>query len=221
MTKIALVDDHILLRDALADVINKFDHCQVVLRARNGVELLDALAAGCQPDLVLLDVDMPQMDGYDTARALKDRYPQIFILVLTMYDSELAMIRLLQLGVRGILIKDISPAELRISIETTMRTGYYYSHTSAGKLVQLLKQDDAKNPRVNQLLLSDSEILFLRLCSTEKTYKEIARAMKTTPRTIENYRENLFVKLNVKSRVGLVLFALQNGVLTGERKDPD
>ena len=208
-----MVDDHILMRDALASVIDRFDDCSVILLARHGKELMEKLQNDHLPDLLLLDIDMPEMDGYETAKWLRNQFPQIHVLILSVYDSELAMIRLLQSGVRGFLKKDIHPSELRHALDTTMQTGYYYSGNTTGKLVNLLKNSDSNTPLVNSINLTDNELRFLQMASTDKTYKEIARELKISARTVDNYRDQLFFKLSVKSRVGLVLFAIKNGVI--------
>ena len=214
--KIAMVDDHILLRDALATVINKFEDCKVILLAAHGKELLEKLQPDDLPDLVILDLNMPEMDGYETSRYLKMNHPGIYVLVLTMYDSEITLLRMLQAGVRGFLKKDIHPGELKMAIQSVMATGYFYSYNSTGKLINLFKKDKSNNNQADRLSLSENELTFLRLASTDMTYKEIATMMKISPRTIDNYRDALFIKLNVKSRVGLAIYAIKSGVVTLE-----
>ena len=214
--KIAMVDDHILLRDALATVIDRFDNCKVILLAAHGKELLEKLQPEDLPDLVILDLNMPEMDGYETAKYLRVTYPEIYVLILTMYDSEITLLRLLQAGARGFLKKDIHPGELNLAIQSVISSGYFYSYNSAGKLVNLFKKDKSNNNQADRLTLSENEMVFLKLASTDMTYKEIATVMKISPRTIDNYRDALFVKLNVKSRVGLAIYAIKSGVVTLE-----
>ncbi|HEX4850378.1 MAG TPA: response regulator transcription factor [Puia sp.] len=211
--RIALVDDHILLRDALAAIVNTFDDCQITLLASNGKEFMEKIRADNLPHLVILDLNMPQIDGYDTAKWLRSNYPEIFVLILTMYDSEIALIQLLQTGVRGFLKKDIHPGELRYAIQSVMSTGYYYSHNTTGRLVNLFKNDGVKNSLLNTIILSQNELAFLKLASTDLTYKEIALKMKISPRTIDNYRDSLFIKLNARSRVGLAIYAIRSGIV--------
>jgi two-component system, NarL family, invasion response regulator UvrY len=213
--QIAMVDDHILLRDALAGVINGFDDCRVVLLAANGKELLEKIQEGVRPNLIILDVNMPEMDGYETAKHLRIHHPEIYVLVLTMYDSEISLLRMLQAGARGFLKKDIHPGELKLAIRSVIASGYYYSHGPAGKLVNLFKKE-AGTQQPERHSLSENEITFLQLASTDMTYKEIATVMKISPRTVDNYRDSLFLKLNVKSRVGLAIFAIKSGVVTLE-----
>lgn len=214
--KIAMVDDHILLRDALASVIDSFENCKVILLAAHGKELLENLQPDNLPDLVILDLNMPEMDGYETTRQLRALNPGIFVLILTMYDAEITLLRLLQAGARGFLKKDIHPGELKLAIQSVMSTGYFYSYNSAGKLVNLFKKDKDNNNQADRLSLSENELNFLKLASSDMTYKEIAAVMELSPRTIDNYRDALFLKLNVKSRVGLAIYAIKSGVITLE-----
>ena len=130
--KVALADDHVLLRNALSSLIDNFENCKVIHQSSNGNELIHQIKTGERPDLVLLDLNMPDMNGYETAIHLRDHYPEINVLMLTMYDSELALIRLLQAGVKGFLKKDIHPDELRYAIHSVVQSGFYYSHNATG-----------------------------------------------------------------------------------------
>jgi two-component system, NarL family, invasion response regulator UvrY len=211
--KIAMVDDHVLLRDALAVVINGFENCKVILLANNGRDLLQQMQQDFLPNLVILDLNMPEMDGYETAKYLRINYPEIYVLVLTMYDSEISLLRMLQAGARGFLKKDIHPSELKSAIQSVIGTGYFYSNHSAGKLANMYMKDVSGNP-AERFGMSENELWFLKLASTDMTYKEISMVMKISPRTVDNYRDSLFVKLNVKSRVGLAIYAIKSGVIT-------
>jgi len=212
--KIVLVDDHILLRDALASLINTFDEFCVVDAAANGEGLMLAIENGNVPHLVVLDLNMPGMDGYQTTKWLQENYPDVKILILTMFDSEIALIRLLQVGVRGFLKKDVHPAELKAALLTVAENGYYYSNNTTGRLASFLHKSHAAHSSIDRALLNEKEIEFLKLASTEMTYKEIAQAMRITPRSIDGYRDGLFEKLDVKSRVGLAIYAVKNGIIT-------
>jgi two-component system invasion response regulator UvrY len=210
--KIALVDDHVLLRDALASVIGGFDKCIVMVKSDNGQHFIEQLNAASLPDLVVLDINMPLMDGYDTAEWIKNNHPEISIIVLTMFDSEIALIRLLKCGVKAFLKKDTHPKELEFAIESVIGTGYYYSQNSSGKLANVFRNPN-KNFSTYSVSLSDNEITFLKHSCSELTYKEIAKQMYISPRTIDNYRDSLFEKLQVKSRVGLAMYAIKNGIV--------
>ena len=120
LIKVALADDHILLRNALASLIDRFENCKVVMQASNGKELSIAISKDNLPDVVLLDLNMPEMNGFETATWLRDNHPSLHVLMLTMYDSELTLIRLLQAGVKGFLKKDIHPNELKYAIHSVI-----------------------------------------------------------------------------------------------------
>ncbi|MBC7887977.1 MAG: response regulator transcription factor [Ferruginibacter sp.] len=211
---IILADDHVLLRNALATIINTFPGFNVINMAADGTELIEVIEGGDIPDIAILDLNMPKMDGFDTAKWLYKTHPGIKILILTMYDSEIALIRLLQVGVRGFLKKDIHPDELKNALLSVARDGFYYSHQITGKLSTLFKKNNGNRTSIEKAILSELEISFLKMAATELTYKEIAVSMKLTPRIIDNFRDALFDKLNVKSRVGLAIYAVKNGVVT-------
>ena len=212
--KVALADDHVLLRSALANLINDFENYNVIADVSTGRELIDKIEAGAVPDIVLMDLNMPDMGGYETSAWLKSNYPSVHVLMLTMYDSEPVLIRLLQAGVKGFLKKDIHPEELKFALHSVMKSGYYYSNTTSDKLAGLFRKKQDNSTTLDKALLTDQEIQFLRLVSTDLTYKEIAQEMGLNPRSVDNMRDNLFEKLSVKSRVGLALYAIRHGIIT-------
>lgn len=211
--KVVLIDDHILLRSALAGLIDKSGECQVLYQCNHGAHLLQEFDKHPMPDVVLLDMNMPEMNGYETAIWLRDNHPDIHVLMLTMYDSELALIRLLQVGVKGFLKKDIHPSELVNAIKSVHEHGYYYSSQTSSKLASLFRDSTDKNGLLNKVMLDGQEIEFLKLACTEMTYKEIAQHMKLNPRSIDGIRDNLFSRLDVKSRVGLAMYAIRHGLV--------
>lgn len=211
--KVALVDDHILLRNALAGLIDSFGDYRVIHQSGNGKEIISAISEGVIPDVVILDLNMPEMDGFETAQWLQKNFPKIYVLMLTMFDSELSLIRLLQTGVRGFLKKDIHPSELKFAIHSVMQSGFYYSNNTTGKLVNLFKNKQDGTLPLHSLVLSDQEVLFLKLACSDLTYKEIAQEIGLNPRTIDTLRDHLFIKLDVKSRVGLAMVAIRNGIV--------
>ncbi len=194
-------------------MINTFDECKVLATACNGKELIQLIENGKLPHIILLDLNMPEMDGYETAHWLYQHHPYVKILVLTMYDSEIALIRLLQLGVRGFLKKDIHPSELRRALLSVAEDGYYYSHHTTGKLGTLFQKTNNRHSSIEKAMLNETEIAFLKLASTDLTYKEIAPKMNMTPRAIDGFRDNLFDKLDVKSRVGMAIYSIKNGLV--------
>jgi len=219
-TTVALVDDHSLLRTSLAALVTSLGY-DVVLECGNGEELIDRLDKKDLPDMVLMDINMPTMDGFEATLWLKKNCPIVNVLALSMYDDEISVIRMIRSGARGYILKDADPKELRQAIESIMSKGFYYSDLLSGKLLDAVRKDedkdkdetDTKNYRKLVLGLNEKHIDFLKLAATEMTYKEIADKMHLSPRTIDGYRDELFEKLGLKSRVGLVLFAIKNGIV--------
>jgi two-component system, NarL family, invasion response regulator UvrY len=209
--RVGLVDDHKLFRRGIAELIERFDDFMVVFELNNGKELQKYITAENTPDVILLDINMPELDGYQTATWLNLYYPGVKILVLSMYDSEAAIIKILKAGARGYLLKDADPAELKQALKEVIEHGYYHS----GIVAQALMDNLHKIERPSDLLpvLTDRESKFLTLACSELTYKEIADEMSVTPRAVDGFREALFEKLNVKSRVGLVIFAIRSGLV--------
>ena len=210
---IVLVDDHVLLRNGLASLVTSLGYT-VMYECSNGKELIEKLGKSDMPDLILMDINMPEMDGFDTTLWLKRNYPHLNVLALSMYDNESSIIRMIKNGARGYILKDTDPAELKQAISSVVSKGFYYSDLVSGRLVRAIRdnEDDEYDNKKAVLGLNEKEIDFLKYAATELTYKEIAQQMHLT-RTIDGYRDQLFQKLNVVSRVGLVLFAVKNGIV--------
>lgn len=214
MANIVLTDDHSLLRNGLASLVQSLGHT-VLFEADNGKDFIAKLNTKQLPDIVLLDINMPEMDGYETAQWIKINQPDIKVLALSMYDNETSIIRMLKCGARGYILKDSEPAELRAAINAVMEKGFYYSDLVSGKLMHAINKMDDESEGLKSLVpLNDRETDFLKYSCTELTYKEIADKMFVSPRTIDGYRDALFEKLHVKTRVGLVMYAIRNGIVT-------
>lgn len=210
--KIAVVDDHEMFREAISTMIDGFKNCKVVIQAASGRELLEKLEQKSNIDLVLLDIAMPGMDGFDTARNLRSRFPEIKLLFCTMFNNELAICRMIGTGGHGCIGKDASLSELKKALFQIMKNGYSFSGTK-GKMVY----DNERNRHKQQLknyLLSETELRFLKLICTEKPYKEIATDLDLTERQVDYLREELFSCFEVHSRIGLVHHAFHGGVQT-------
>lgn len=213
MTSIALVDDHSLLRNGLAELVKSLGF-NILFEADNGTFFTEKLDPENLPDVVLMDINMPEMDGYATTQWLKENHPSVKVLALSMYDNEASIIRMLKCGAKGYILKDSEPAELKSAIDSLSSKGYYYSDLVSGKLIHAINRiDDNGDELKNLVQLNDRETEFLKYACTELTYKEIADKMFVSPRTVDGYRDALFEKLNVKTRVGLVLYAIRNGIV--------
>lgn len=209
MILIAVADDHPIFRKGLVDVVAGFEGIAVNIEAANGKELIHKLLhVETKPDICILDINMPEMNGYETAAAIRQQYPKIGILALSMYDTEFNIIKMLRNGANGYILKDDDPEKLKQAINSIYTTGFFLSNLVTGRMLTML--NDLREPY--PLDLSENEHLFLKLCCTELTYKEIAEKMNLSPRTIDGYRETLFQKLQVTTRTGLVVFAIKAGL---------
>ena len=212
LTNIALIDDHILLRNGLAALINSFDGYKVLFEADHGKEFISMLPAHGVPDIVLLDINMPEMNGYETAIWIKQNIPATRIMVLSMMDSETSIISMLKAGAGGYILKDSKPAVFKQAMDDIRDRGFFMNELVTNKMFTYVKGEEQNKDAAMMSRLSEKELIFLKLACTEKTYKEIATEMKLSPRTVEGYRDDLFAKLSVMSRVGLVIFAIKNGL---------
>lgn len=213
MATVALVDDHALLRNGLAALVEDLGY-KVIIQADNGQIFVDKIQEGQVPDIVLLDINMPVMDGYKTAAWLKKNCPSAKVLALSMNDDDQAIIRMLRNGARGYLLKDNEPEELKTALLAVLDKGFYHSELVTSRLLQSLNTPEKKElPRVEDFDLSEKEKDFLKHACSEMTYREIAEQMAVSPRTIDSWRDILFEKLELKSRVGLVIFAIKHGIV--------
>ena len=213
MANLVLTDDHILLRNGLAELVKSLGHT-VLFEADNGKNFIAKLDNKLLPDVVLMDINMPEMDGFETASWIKNNHPEIKVLALSMYDNETSIIRMLKCGAKGYILKDSEPAELKSAIAAVMDKGFYYSDLVSGKLMHAINKLDDESDGLKSLVpLSDRETDFLKHTCSELTYKEIADKMFVSPRTIDGYRDALFEKLQLKTRVGLVMYAIKNGIV--------
>lgn len=214
MTFVALVDDHELLRTGLAAIINSFEGYKVAIEANNGKQFIEKVKIKTPPDIVLLDITMPVMDGYETSIWIKANLPSTKVLVLSMLENDTAIIRMLKNGARGYLLKDSKPKVFKEALDSIRDSGYFINELVSNKLMHYINQEEIFDTDALVLnTLTENEVTFLKWICTEKTYKQIAEEMCLSPRTIDTYRDNLFKKLDVKTRVGLAIFAIKNGIV--------
>jgi two-component system invasion response regulator UvrY len=209
--QVAVADDHSLLRSALARLINTFDGYTVIMEADNGRDLCEKIENNVLPDIVLLDLNMPEMDGFETTQWLHKKYPHVKVLTLSMLSDERSIIKIFRLGAKGYLLKNADPSELKQALDAIMNKNVYLSEYVSGKLVSGLHNDADVDDR--EVVLNEKEREFLRWACSELSYKDIAEKMYLSPRTIDDYRQSLFNKLKVHSRVGLVMYAIKNKIV--------
>jgi two-component system, NarL family, invasion response regulator UvrY len=221
--KIALLDDHNLFRKGLIKLINGMNQRQfhILFEAANGQELIAKLDKKALPDIVIMDIEMPGMSGFETVAWLQDHYPDINVLVVSMIETEEAIIRMLKMGVKGYLSKDIEPDDLLAAIKAIASKGYYYTDFITGKLIHSIKTGGNNPETPDQFLqdkvwksLNEREREFIRLACSELTYEEIAKQMHVSPKTVEGYRDSVFRKMDVKNRPGMIIFAIKHKLVS-------
>ena len=210
MTTVFLVDDHNLLRNGMAGLISQFESYRVCGQASNGREFIETVGTIQDPDIVILDIQMPVMDGEQTARWLRMNKPKIKILVLTMHDDEHNILRMIRAGAGGYILKDIEPKQLRLALDHIRDYGTYHSEMVTSALLKMagIKEEGSVMPR-----LTTRELEFIALCCSDMTYKEIADKLQCSVRTVDGYRDEVFRKLGIKNRVSLALYAVKNGMV--------
>lgn len=210
-TKVAVVDDHKMVSKAIEDMIRINGKYDVCMNCCNGDELIKELEKNeVQPDVILMDVNMPFRNGIETTRYVTKHYPEIKVIALTMEDSESTIIKMLKAGAKGYLLKDMSPEILFEAIETVLLKGSFYTDYVTETITKMTA--DEETAKIAVFNLKEKEKEFIRLACSELTYREIADRMNVSPKTIDGYRDSVFVKLEIKSRVGLVLFALKHNI---------
>ena len=210
--RVAIADDHTLVRKGYIALLEEDEtgEFEVVADAPNGKDLLLSLKKlSAPPDVCLLDVSMPEMNGYETLLALKEQYPGTRFLILTQLEHEHIVIRMLKAGASGYMLKSTDPEELRQAIKTIVRSPYYNNSLVNHKLISLV----TKGEDYRKISLTPQEENFLKHCCSDLGYKEIAGKMGITERNAAFYRQQLFDKLGVQSRTGLALYALKLGLV--------
>ena len=209
--KVIIADDHPIFRKGLSDVLNSAADIKVTGEAQNGEEAINLILQGVPCDILLLDVNMPVMNGIQTMSKLNRLGISQPVLILSMDENQANIIQLLKQGVKGYVLKDIPPDQLLESVREVVGNRYILNGVLSPKLSQAL--ENRKNI-YNSVFrnLSERELDFLRLTPSDLTYQEIAASMNVATRTVDFYRDSLFSKLNVKSRIGLALFAIKWGL---------
>ncbi|WP_125720572.1 response regulator transcription factor [Flavobacterium ustbae] len=207
--KIIIVDDHLLFSQSLELLIKSFGDYEVINRFENGKVFIDYLEQNneAEIDLILLDVNMPVLDGLSTMKWLKDNRPDLKVIALSVNDDEEIIIKMITNGAKGYLLKDTSPEIFKEAIECVVEKGFYFTELVSGMLINKVNSDNKK------ISLKEKEIVFIKHACTEMTYKEIASEMCLSPKTIDGYRESLFDKLEIKTRIGLVLYAIKHKIV--------
>lgn len=206
---IVIVDDHILIAKALEGIIGNFNEFEVIYVCENGKDLIEKFENKEKiPDIILLDISMPIMDGFETAAWLTQNHPSIKVMALSMQGDDNSVIKMIKNGAKGYLLKNTHPKDLETALTNLNSDGFFYPEWASKIIFSNLNKD---KETANAVKISDREREFLKYTVTELSYKEIADRMCCSPRTVESYRDQLCDKLDLKTRVGLAVFAIKNG----------
>jgi two-component system, NarL family, invasion response regulator UvrY len=211
--KISVVDDHNLFRKGLIKLINmgnSNNQYSILFEAENGKELQEKMKNAPFPDIILMDIEMPDVNGFEAVEWLKRTHPEIKIMVISMKEDEKSVLRMLRLGVKGFLNKDIEVEDMHNALDTISNNGIYYSEIATNVMNQEL---NGQSKTIAGVTLSENERVFLKHVVTELTYQQIADKMNLSFKTIDGYRESLFKRCNVKSRTTLAMWAVRQGII--------
>ncbi len=213
LIKAAIADDHKIFRKGVILSLRAYPNIKFVQEAENGEELLAGLPES-QPDVILMDLRMPQKDGIEATKIISKQYPNIKVLVLTMYEDERFVSFLMENGANGYLLKSADPAEIRNAIMEVMARGYYLNNFVNRVLLKKSHSRSKSIPSLNsEVTLNDKEREVVRLLCMEFTASEIAQKMEISPRTVEAIKDRLMERFGAKNTAGLVFFAVKNNLV--------
>ena len=207
---IIIVDDHMLFSQALNSLVSKFEEFNVIKVLNDGAEVVDYFKNNNpKPDVILMDIQMPIMNGIEATSWLKSNRPDMKVIALSMECEEETILAMLRAGAKGYLLKDIHPSVLKHAISEVHKNSFYYTENVTSTLLNA----NSTVGKISNIVLKERELEFLKLACSEMTYKQIAEKMFLSPKTVENYRESLFEKLEAKTRIGLVLYAIKHKIV--------
>ena len=211
--RIAIADDYKIFREGLKVGLSSDDNMDVMLEADNGEELLKGLESAT-PDVIIMDLKMPILDGMEATKQVRKKYPSVKVLVVSMYEDDKFIIHLMENGANGYLLKNAEPDEIRRSIYAVHENGYYFNDLVNKALLKKLVLKNNLKPSFNQNVeLSERELEVLKLICEEKTATEIAKEIYLSPRSVEGIRQRLIEKVGVRNSAGLVMFAVKSGLV--------
>lgn len=211
--KVAIADDHKIFRKGVILSLRAYTNIEFVLEAGDGDELINNIEKAT-PDVLLLDLRMPGKDGIETTKYISVHYPDIHILILTMYEDEHFVVHLMENGANGYLLKSADPSEIKKAIVEVCSKGYYLSNFVNRILIKKSQQTSKFIPSLNhEIQIKPKEKQVIKLLCMECTAQEIADEMKISPRTVESIKDRLMERFGVKNSVGLVFFAMKNGLI--------
>lgn len=206
---IAIIEDHNIVRKGIIEIIQNLGDFNFVIESENGKDFIDKYKqVKVQPEICIIDIRMPEMDGFQLVKYIKENFPNLKTLILTTYDEEYYLIRMIKLGVNGYLLKNCHPEELKKALIAISENSYYYNNIFSKRLKEMVTTNFIRLPNI-----TDNEKSFLKICGEDLTYSQIAEKLNKSQRSIEGYRDNLFRKFEVNNRASLVLLAVKMGLI--------
>lgn len=210
--KIAIADDYKIYRDGLKVGLMADEKFEIIMEADNGEDLLEAMKTSL-PDIVIMDLKMPVMDGMEATKFIRKNFPEVKVLVVTMYDDDKFIIHLMEIGANGYLLKNAEPEEIRKAIYSVKENGYYFNDLVNKALLKKLVIKNHIKPSFNKdVEFTERELEVLKMICEEKTAAEIAKEIFLSPRSVEGIRQRLIEKVGVRNMAGLVMFAVKSGI---------
>ncbi len=210
--KIAIADDHQMFREGLISRFKEYEELEVIFDVSNGVELLEQCKKR-KPDVILMDLQMPEMDGFDATEKVIQKYPEINVLVVSTHNEETFIRHLLKRGARGFILKEQSTETIVDAVYSVLETGYYFNdNVTKAMLKGFLVQENVK-PTFQKANLTQREMEVVRLMSKEYTTREIADKLFVSTRTIDGHKERILEKTKTRNAVGIIMYAIKNNLL--------
>lgn len=207
--KICLVDDHKLFRSGIKEMLINLQQFDVIFEADNGEDFFAKIGSKLMPDIVLLDINMPKINGFEVAQRLQTQYPMVKIIVLSMLTDADAILKMVKLGIAGFVLKDAKKEEFVNALNTVLSGDVYFA-TAVNKVLHC----NIKKTQLNEPLITDRDLVFLKCLCAQQSYQDIATQMGVSVRTVEGYRDQLFEKLNIRNKIGLVIYAIKNKLVS-------
>jgi two-component system, NarL family, invasion response regulator UvrY len=211
--KIAYADADLTMQELLPPFIDSFENCKVIIQATSGLQLLEKLHRKPETNLIISDIVLPELDGIETTKRIKQEFPELKILFTSVYDTEVVYSRIMQVQGNGFVPKGSSTSELKKGIQEIMRAGYYFPANPA--IIKHYHLNGNGNSSKSKNTFSEEEICFMKLIKTNLTYEGIAAKMKCSKRHIDYIREGLFHRFDVHSKVELLSIAAKSGLTEG------
>ena len=207
-TRVLIADDHKIFRDGIKALLEREKDIQVLAEAESGNEVLEKLS-GQTVDVILMDIDMADTNGIETTRQVKEKFPQVNILVLSMHGEQNYIVKMLEAGAIGYILKNTGKEEMLTAIKSVAQGDSYFSREVSARLIEHLNRPAQSSTKSNDIPLTDREIEVLKLIAQEYSNPEIAEKLFISIRTVDTHRRNLLDKLGVKNTAGLVKYALK------------